>query len=115
MSSEFPQKHLLVTYITTVAFPTLVVLFNAGVMGLVVFKLWGIRKGTGRFGTNSAWKKIEKNKGWNLWKDSVRVLGLSFVLGLPWGFSSTTYISLPGIYVFTIFNSLQGQCVNDPH
>ncbi|XP_030581220.1 adhesion G protein-coupled receptor G3-like [Archocentrus centrarchus] len=108
MSSEFPQKHLLVSYITTVAFPSLVVLFNACIMGLVVFKLYGIRTGTGSIGNRVDWKKIKNDKGWNLWKDSVKVLGLSFVLGLPWGFSSTTYISLPGIYVFTIFNSLQG-------
>ncbi|XP_026031458.1 adhesion G-protein coupled receptor G1-like isoform X2 [Astatotilapia calliptera] len=108
MNSEFPKKHLITSFITTVAFPSLVVLFNACVMGLVVFKLWGIRRGSGGFGSNTGWKKTNKNKGWNLWKDSVKVLGLSLVLGLPWGLTSITYVSLPGIYVFTIFNSCQG-------
>lgn len=108
MNSEFPKKHLITSYITTVAFPSLVVLFNACVMGLVVFKLWGIRRGSGGFGNNTGWKKTNKNKGWNLWKDSVKVLGLSLVLGLPWGLTSITYVSLPGIYVFTIFNCFQG-------
>lgn len=108
MNSEFPKKHLITSYITTVTFPSLVVLFNACVMGLVVFKLWGIRRGSGGFGNNTGWKKTNKNKGWNLWKDSVKVLGLSLVLGLPWGLTSITYVSLPGIYVFTIFNCFQG-------
>ncbi|XP_030582221.1 adhesion G-protein coupled receptor G1-like [Archocentrus centrarchus] len=108
MSSKFPQKHLLTSYITTVAFPFLVVVFNGCMLGLVVFKMWTIRKDDRDFGSNSDWKNINKEKRKRLWKDSVTVLGLSCVLGLPWGLASTTYISLAGIYVFTIFNSLQG-------
>uniref|UniRef100_A0A3Q0RJ53 Adhesion G protein-coupled receptor G3 n=1 Tax=Amphilophus citrinellus TaxID=61819 RepID=A0A3Q0RJ53_AMPCI len=98
---------LLTSYITTVAFPFLVVVFNGCMLGLVVFKMWKIRKGDRDFGSNSDWKRINKEKRKRLWKDSVTVLGLSCVLGLPWGLASTTYISLAGIYVFTIFNSLQ--------
>ncbi|XP_030581938.1 adhesion G protein-coupled receptor G3-like [Archocentrus centrarchus] len=108
MSSDFPQKLLLTSYITTVAFPFLVVVFNGCMLGLVVFKMWKIRKDDRDFGSNSDWKRINKAKRKRLWKDSVTVLGLSCVLGLPWGLASTTYISLAGIYVFTIFNSLQG-------
>ncbi|KAF0043599.1 hypothetical protein F2P81_004936 [Scophthalmus maximus] len=86
MSNQFPQR-LVVSYITTVAFPCLVILYNSCMLGLVTGNSEG---------------------GTRLWKDGVTVLGLSWVLGLPWGLAATTYISLPGIYVFTILNSLQG-------
>ncbi|CAK6962026.1 adhesion G-protein coupled receptor G5-like [Scomber scombrus] len=101
MSSKFPQR-LLVSYITTVAFPCVVILYNTCMLGLVVFKLWGLRAG------DSGWNKMNREKGSRLWKDCATVLGLSFVLGLPWGLASTTYSSLPGLYIFTILNSLQG-------
>uniref|UniRef100_UPI0037E98945 adhesion G-protein coupled receptor G1-like n=1 Tax=Semicossyphus pulcher TaxID=241346 RepID=UPI0037E98945 len=103
MSSEFPQR-LVVSYITTVALPCLVILCNSCMLGLVVFKLWGLRRGS----EGSSWQKMNREKGSRLWKDCTTVLGLSFVLGLPWGLASTTYMSLLGIYVFTILNSLQG-------
>lgn len=113
MSSQFPQR-LLVSYITTVALPCLVILYNSCMLGLVVFKLWELRRDRGGTESNSSWKKVNKEKGSRLWKDCATVLGLSCVLGLPWWLASTTYISLPGIYVFTIINSLQGQYVHDP-
>nr|XP_046254249.1 adhesion G-protein coupled receptor G1-like [Scatophagus argus] len=106
MSSQFPQR-LLVSYITTVAFPCLVILFNFCMLGLVVFKLWGLRSDE-HSEHGSGWKHMKKENGTRVWKDSVTVLGLSCVLGLPWGLISTTYMSLAGIYVFTILNSLQG-------
>ncbi|XP_034535401.1 adhesion G protein-coupled receptor G3-like isoform X2 [Notolabrus celidotus] len=104
ISSDFNQ-HLVVIYITTVALPCLVILCNSCMMGLVVFKLWGVRR-SGEGG--GGWQKMNKEKGSRLWKDCATVLGLSWVLGLPWGLGSTTYVSLAGIYVFTILNSLQG-------
>ncbi|XP_051236087.1 adhesion G-protein coupled receptor G1 isoform X9 [Dicentrarchus labrax] len=107
MSSQFPQR-LLVSYITTVALPCLVILYNSCMLGLVVFKLWELRRDRGGTESSSGWKKVNKEKRSRLWKDCATVLGLSCVLGLPWGLASTTYISLPGIYAFTIINSLQG-------
>lgn len=104
MSSQFPQMPL-VSYVTTMAFPCLVILCNFCMLGLVVFKLWRLRAGGG----SSGWKKMPREKGIRLWKDCATVLGLSCVLGLPWGLAGTTYISLSGIYLFTILNSLQGQ------
>uniref|UniRef100_A0A3B4GKS3 Adhesion G protein-coupled receptor G3 n=1 Tax=Pundamilia nyererei TaxID=303518 RepID=A0A3B4GKS3_9CICH len=95
-------------YITTVAFPFLVVVFNACMLGLVVFKMLELRRGDRSFGSSSDWKKINKERKKRLWKDCVTVLGLSCVLGLPWGLASTTYVSLAGIYIFTVLNSLQG-------
>ena len=106
MRSDFTPS-LVVSYITAVAFPCMVILYNACLLGLVVFKLWRIR-GSSR---SSSWKKVDP--GTRLWKDSFTVLGLSCLLGLPWSLASTTYISLPGIYVFTILNSLQGQYERD--
>nr|XP_020472779.1 adhesion G-protein coupled receptor G1-like [Monopterus albus] len=105
MSSEFPQR-LVVSFITTVAFPCLVILYNSCMLGVVVFKLWKLRQGNGSTESRSSGKKMTREKG--LWKDCATVLGLSCVLGLPWGLASTTYLSLPGIYIFTILNSLQG-------
>ncbi|XP_060924501.1 adhesion G protein-coupled receptor G3-like [Limanda limanda] len=105
MRSKFTPS-LVVRYITTVAFPCMVILYNACMLGLVVFKLWRVRGRSQDADSSSCWKKL--NTGKRLWKDFVTVLGLSCVLGLSWSLASTTYISLPGIYVFTILNSLQG-------
>ncbi|XP_047218378.1 adhesion G-protein coupled receptor G1-like isoform X2 [Girardinichthys multiradiatus] len=102
MSSEFQQRRL-VMYIT-LAFLCLVVLYNFCILLLVVFKIWGLR--TGR--KDYDWEKTNKERGTRLWKDCATVLGLSCVLGLPWGLASLTYATLPGIYLFTILNSLQG-------
>uniref|UniRef100_A0A1A8LEX6 G protein-coupled receptor 97 n=3 Tax=Nothobranchius pienaari TaxID=704102 RepID=A0A1A8LEX6_9TELE len=106
MSSEFPHRNY-ISYIT-VAFLFLVVLCNSCMLTLVVFKLKRIRGGTGGYESSSDWKKVKKEKWPSLWKNCITVLGLSCVLGLPWALASTAYISLPGIYIFTIFNSLQG-------
>ncbi|XP_071346057.1 adhesion G-protein coupled receptor G1-like isoform X2 [Trachinotus anak] len=106
MSSNFQHMHV-VSYITTMAFPCLVILCNSCILGLVVFKLWGIRGGDGGIESRRGWKKMNKEKVSRLWKDCATVLGLSCVLGLPWGLMTTTF-SLPGIYLFTILNSLQG-------
>ncbi|XP_039866998.1 adhesion G protein-coupled receptor G3-like [Simochromis diagramma] len=108
ISGKSEQKLLVVSYITTVAFPFFVVVFNACMLGLVVFKIWELRRGDRSFGSSSDWKKINKERKKRLWKDCVTVLGLSCVLGLPWGLASTTYVSLAGIYIFTVLNSLQG-------
>lgn len=101
MSDAFPHK-LVVSFITTVAFPGLVVLCNACMLGLVVFKLRSLRH-------NESWKLVNTEKRKRLWKNAATVLGLSCVLGLPWALLSTTYVSVTGIYIFTVFNSLQGQ------
>ncbi|XP_044000145.1 adhesion G protein-coupled receptor G3-like [Gambusia affinis] len=105
MNSDIPQTKL-VTYIT-VAFLFLVVLYNTCMLLLVVFKMWELRRGR-RDHESSNWKKMSKENKSRLWKDGATVLGLSCVLGLPWGLASLTYVNLPGIYLFTIFNSLQG-------
>lgn len=112
MSSQFPQTPL-VSHITTLAFPSLVILCNSLMLGLVVYKIWKLRSGCGGMNSTGCWKKMNKDKVSRLWKDCTTVLGLSCVLGLTWGLASVTYVSIPGIYVFTILNSLQGQYVYD--
>ncbi|XP_008403219.2 adhesion G-protein coupled receptor G5-like [Poecilia reticulata] len=85
----------------------LVVLYNSCMLLLVVFKMRELRRGRGDR-ESSDWKKMSKENESRLWKDGATVLGLSCVLGLPWGLASLTYVTLAGIYLFTIFNSLQG-------
>ncbi|XP_015260541.1 PREDICTED: adhesion G protein-coupled receptor G3-like, partial [Cyprinodon variegatus] len=104
MSSEFQQRHV-VSYIT-LAFLCLTVLYNTCMLLVVVSKIWKLRGGQ-RNCKCSDWKMNKEN--WSrLWKDAAKVLGLSWVLGLPWGLASFTYVTLSGIYVFNILNSLQG-------
>ncbi|XP_040021654.2 adhesion G protein-coupled receptor G3 [Gasterosteus aculeatus] len=102
------SHRLPVSFVTTVAFPSLVILGNSCMLGVVVFKLSVLR--ASGFGAESGGgsKKMSREQWVKLWKDGATVLGLSVVLGLPWGLASTTYVSLAGIYVFTILNSLQG-------
>ncbi|XP_029701884.1 adhesion G-protein coupled receptor G5-like [Takifugu rubripes] len=107
ISSQFPQG-LLISYITTAALPFLVVLFNFCMVCLVVFKMCGLRKRTRGGGSSSGWKKMNDDNWARLWRDGSTLLGLSCVLGLPWGLSGLTYVSLLGIYLFTVLNSLQG-------
>ncbi|TWW67120.1 Adhesion G protein-coupled receptor G3 G-protein coupled receptor 97 [Takifugu flavidus] len=107
ISSQFPQG-LLISYITTAALPFLVVLFNFCMVCLVVFKMCGLRKRMRGGGSSSGWKKMNDDNWARLWRDGSTLLGLSCVLGLPWGLSGLTYVSLLGIYLFTVLNSLQG-------
>ncbi|XP_074522911.1 adhesion G-protein coupled receptor G1-like [Halichoeres trimaculatus] len=104
ISSDHSQERV-VRYITTVAFPSLVLLWNSCMLALVVYRLCSLRRShEGGVG----WEKVNSENRSRLWKDSATVLGLSWVLGLPWAFASSTFVSLTGIYVFTILNSLQG-------
>lgn len=57
---------------------------------------------------------LRQNKRGHACKHALALLGLSFVLGLPWAlaffsFSSGTF-QLVTNYLFTIINSLQGEC-----
>ncbi|XP_029904309.1 adhesion G-protein coupled receptor G1 [Myripristis murdjan] len=96
----------LVTYITVVGFLGLVLLCNSCMLGLVVVKLWGMRDS--REGSCGLKQPHKENRA-RLWKNTATVLGLSCVLGLPWALACGTSSYNPaGIYLFTIFNSLQG-------
>ncbi|XP_061567407.1 adhesion G-protein coupled receptor G1-like isoform X2 [Cololabis saira] len=106
---QSPAGHAVI-YVT-VGVLCLVVLYNSCMLALVVFQLWGSRDRSGRSGwskTGADGTKMSREKAAELWRNGVTVLGLSCVLGLPWGLASATYMSLPGIYIFTVLNSLQG-------
>ncbi|XP_012707990.2 adhesion G-protein coupled receptor G1 [Fundulus heteroclitus] len=103
MSDNFRQRQL-VTYITLASI-CLVVLCNSCMLLLVVVKIRGLRSGRD-YECNDL--KMNKEKWPRLWKDCATVLGLSWVLALPWGLAGLTYATLLGIYLFTICNSLQG-------
>ncbi|XP_041649187.1 adhesion G-protein coupled receptor G1-like isoform X2 [Cheilinus undulatus] len=102
MSSDFKHQ-LVVSYITTMALPCLVVLCNSCMLGVVIFKLWGMRRSS----EGGGWHKMNGEKSSRLWKDCTTVLGLSWLLGLSWGLAGISFFML-GIYMFTILNSLQG-------
>lgn len=100
-----PEK-VVVAYITSVALSCVVILGNSFMLGVVVFKLWGLRRSVEGSG---GWQKMNKEKVSRLWKDCATVLGLSWMLGLPWALLTTTYIlPVSGAYAFTVLNSLQG-------
>ncbi|KAM4602949.1 adhesion G-protein coupled receptor G1-like [Polymixia lowei] len=101
------QEGLLVS-IVMVTYMGLVLLFNSTMLGLVVVKLWRLRGNTGGREGSSGWT-MDREKRARLCKNCATILGLSCVLGLAWGLAFSTYsFPLPGLYLFTILNSLQG-------
>lgn len=90
-----------VSYVTVSGYLGLVFLFNTAMLGVVVVKLWRLK------GKGTLYQEVKSRR----WKDWATVLGLSCVLGLPWGLIFCTYgpIPLPGLYLFSVFNCFQGQ------
>uniref|UniRef100_A0A4W4GIA4 Adhesion G protein-coupled receptor G3 n=1 Tax=Electrophorus electricus TaxID=8005 RepID=A0A4W4GIA4_ELEEL len=91
-----------VSDITVKGYLGLVLLFNIAILAVVVVKLHKLRARDVQSG-------IKVNR---IWKDWATILGLSLVLGLPWGLAFSTHgpLSLIGVYIFTILNSFQGEC-----
>ncbi|MCI4383160.1 hypothetical protein PGIGA_G00023070 [Pangasianodon gigas] len=89
-----------VSYITVNTYLGLVLVFNTAIMVLIVVKMWQLKLRGVQTGS-----RIRR-----LWKDWATMLGLSVILGLPWGLAFSTYgpLSLPGIYLFTTLNAFQG-------
>ncbi|XP_072516052.1 adhesion G-protein coupled receptor G1 [Salminus brasiliensis] len=91
-----------VRYITVNGYLGLVLLFNIAILAVMLVKMRQLRVRSVQAGD-----RVRR-----IWKDWVTVLGLSCVLGLPWGLAFSTHgpqsISLPGIYLFTILNGFQG-------
>ncbi|KAK1798257.1 hypothetical protein P4O66_006727, partial [Electrophorus voltai] len=90
-----------VSDITVKGYLGLVLLFNIAILAVVVVKLHKLRARDFQSG-------IKVNR---IWKDWATILGLSLVLGLPWGLAFSTHgpLSLIGVYIFTILNSFQGE------
>lgn len=45
------------------------------------------------------------------WRSVFTVLGLSSLVGMTWGLAVLTPLGLSTIYIFALFNSLQGEAV----
>ncbi|KAL1007066.1 hypothetical protein UPYG_G00081420 [Umbra pygmaea] len=94
------SSFMVVSYVTVIGYLGLVFLFNTVMLVVVMVKLCRQReKGA-----------IYQERRGRMWKDWATVLGLSCVLGIPWGLAFCTFgpLSLPGLYLFSIFNSFQG-------
>ncbi|KAL7866485.1 hypothetical protein AOLI_G00142990 [Acnodon oligacanthus] len=89
-----------VRYITVNGYLGLVLFFNIAILAVTVGKIRQLRLRTMQV----------RSRVRRFWKDWATLLGLSCVLGLPWGLAFTTNgaISLPGTYIFTILNAFQG-------
>ncbi|XP_052007222.1 adhesion G protein-coupled receptor G3-like isoform X2 [Xyrauchen texanus] len=90
-----------VSYITVNAYLGLVLLFNMAMLAVLVVKMRQLR-------SRSLKIKISERR---VWKDWAALLGLSCILGVPWGLAFFTHgglLSLPSLYVFSILNCFQG-------
>ncbi|KAM8959673.1 adhesion G protein-coupled receptor G3 [Lycaon pictus] len=83
-------------YITVHGYFLVTFLFSAVVLGLVAWKIFTLPSAT-----------VGREQGLN-WKGVVTVLGLSSLVGVTWWLAILTPLGLSTIYVFALFNSLQG-------
>lgn len=72
-------------------------LFGAVVLALVAWKIVTLPSAT-----------AGKERG-QTWKSVFTVLGLSSLVGMTWGLAVLTPLGLSTIYIFALFNSLQGE------
>lgn len=75
-------------------------LFGAVVLALVAWKIFTLPSVT-----------AGKEQG-QTWKSVFTVLGLSSLVGMTWGLAVLTPLGLSTIYIFALFNSLQGEAVS---
>ncbi|XP_041077340.1 adhesion G-protein coupled receptor G2-like [Polyodon spathula] len=94
VTNEYNTLH----YITNMGYLAVVLVFNISMLGVTVVKIISMR---------STSSPTEKRRAW---KDICTVLGLSSLLGTTWGLAFFTFgpLSLPGLYIFCVLNSLQG-------
>ncbi|ELK15425.1 Putative G-protein coupled receptor 97 [Pteropus alecto] len=83
-------------YVTVHGYFLLTFLFSAVVLGLVAWKIFTLSSAT-------AGKKERQN-----WKGALTLLGLSSLVGMTWGLAILTPLGLSTVYIFALFNSLQG-------
>lgn len=92
----FCENAVVALYITVHGYFLITFLFSAVVLGLVAWKIFTLSNAT-------AGKKQRKH-----WKGVLTLLGLSSLVGVTWGLAILTPLGLSTIYIFTLFNSLQG-------
>lgn len=88
-------------YSMNLAYFTIIFVLNSGILLTVTTRICQLQ----RYGS-----KGKPGKASLAWKDICTVLGLTCLLGITWGlaFFSYGYVNLPILYLFSIFNSLQG-------
>eukprot|EP00063_Salmo_salar_P007260 XP_013982095.1 PREDICTED: G-protein coupled receptor 64-like [Salmo salar] len=88
-------------YGMNLAYFALIFVFNSGILLMVTTQICQLQC----YGS-----KGKPGKASLAWKDICTVLGLTCLLGITWGlaFFSYGYVNLPILYLFSIFNSLQG-------
>lgn len=77
-------------------------LFGAVVLALVAWKIFTLPSIT-----------AGKEQG-QTWRSVFTVLGLSSLVGMTWGLAVLTPLGLSTIYIFALFNSLQGEAPGRP-
>nr|XP_020020156.1 adhesion G protein-coupled receptor G3 [Castor canadensis] len=83
-------------YVTVHGYFLITFLFGAVVLIIVTWKVFTLSSVT-------AGKERRQN-----WKSVLTVLGLSSLVGVTWGLAILTPLGLSTVYIFTLFNSLQG-------
>ncbi|XP_047384868.1 adhesion G protein-coupled receptor G3 [Sciurus carolinensis] len=83
-------------YVTVHGYFLITFLFGAVVLALVAWKIFTLPRVT-----------AGKEQGQN-WKTVLTILGLSSLVGVTWGLAILTPLGLSTIYIFALFNSLQG-------
>uniref|UniRef100_A0A452E5P6 Adhesion G protein-coupled receptor G3 n=1 Tax=Capra hircus TaxID=9925 RepID=A0A452E5P6_CAPHI len=83
-------------YVTVHGYCLIVFLFSAAILSLVSWKIFTLSSAT-----------AGKEKGQH-WKGVLTLLGLSCLVGLPWGLALLTSLGPFTAYVFALFTSLQG-------
>ncbi|XP_026931656.2 adhesion G protein-coupled receptor G3 isoform X3 [Acinonyx jubatus] len=83
-------------YVTVHGYFLITCLFSAVVLGLVAWKIFTLSTAT-----------AGKEQGPN-WKGVLTVLGLSSLVGVTWWLAILTPLGRSTVYVFALFNSLQG-------
>ncbi|XP_044787863.2 adhesion G protein-coupled receptor G3 isoform X2 [Bubalus bubalis] len=83
-------------YVTVYGYCLIIFLFSAVILSLVSWKVFTLSSAT-----------AGKEKGQH-WKGVLTLLGLSCLVGLPWGLALLTSLGQFTAYVFALFTSLQG-------
>ncbi|KAI4572099.1 hypothetical protein MJG53_020970 [Ovis ammon polii x Ovis aries] len=96
ISSRCWFREKIALYVTVHGYCLIVFLFSAAVLSLVSWKIFTLSSAT-----------AGKEKGQH-WKGVLTLLGLSCLVGLPWGLALLTSLGPFTAYVFALFTSLQG-------
>ena len=97
ISSRCWFREKIALYVTVHSYCLIVFLFSAAVLSLVSWKIFTLSSAT-----------AGKEKGQH-WKGVLTLLGLSCLVGLPWGLALLTSLGPFTAYVFALFTSLQGE------